>query len=74
MIHLKGDHSMNLDEVSDQNLNLLERLSRELLDAMRRAKLLDSPLAQALTQFEREAGDARRSRFDSKPGSEYRGY
>jgi hypothetical protein len=64
---------MNLDTVSDKNLQELERLSRELLLLMRKANLKDDLLVEALYRLERQAGDTRRERFDSA-NQEYSGY
>ncbi|HLV36814.1 MAG TPA: hypothetical protein VKY59_16945 [Spirillospora sp.] len=64
---------MNLDTVSDKNLQELERLSRELLLLMRKANLKDDLLVEALYRLERQAGDLRRERFDAA-NQEYSGY
>jgi len=64
---------MNLDTVSDKHLHELERLAKELLETMRRAKLLDLPLTELLRVLESEAEKARRERFD-EVNPEYRGY
>jgi hypothetical protein len=64
---------MDLDSVSDKDLNELERLSRELLTLMGRAKLKNNILADMLDEFVRQAGEVRRSRFDASD-SKYRSY
>ena len=64
---------MNLDTVSDKQLHELERLAKELLEAMRRAKLLDQPIIELLRALESEAEKARRERFD-EVNPEFRGY
>ena len=64
---------MELDALSDKNLNELERLSRDLLAAMRKAKLSDSTLVNLLSTLERQAGEIRRARFDADD-SQYNGY
>jgi hypothetical protein len=64
---------MELDGVSDKQLQTLERLARELLVALRQAKLNDAPLAESLTQLELKAGQVRRERFDSAH-TEFHGY
>ncbi|MBE2271901.1 MAG: hypothetical protein IAE80_26945 [Anaerolinea sp.] len=64
---------MNLDGINQKDLNELERLTRELIAQMRKAKLTNEPLVDALAAFERELSDLRRERFDaSNPG--YKGY
>lgn len=64
---------MNLDTVSDKNLHELERLSKELIDAIRQAKLMDMPIVELLRNLEAEAEKARRRRFD-EINPEFRGY
>ncbi|MEO8606776.1 MAG: hypothetical protein ABI690_02765 [Chloroflexota bacterium] len=64
---------MNLETVSDKHLHELERLAKELLETMRRAKLLDSPLTELLRGLESEAEKARRERFD-EVNPEFKGY
>jgi hypothetical protein len=44
----------------------VERLAKELLLALRKAKLMDEPVFGALQTLEQEAGAVRRSRFDEK--------
>jgi hypothetical protein len=64
---------MNLDPLSNKQLGELERLARELLSALRDAKLQEEPVAEALRAFEREVGNTRRARFDES-NPEYHGY
>jgi hypothetical protein len=64
---------MELETLSDKNLNELERLSRDLLAAIRKAKLSDSTLVNLLSTLERQAGEIRRARFDAGD-SQYNGY
>ena len=64
---------MNLDTVSDKHLHELERLTKELLEMMRKAKLLDQPLTESLRHLETLAEKARRERFD-EVNPEFRGY
>jgi hypothetical protein len=61
---------MDLEPVSQKQVNELERLVKELLVAMRKARLQSEPLAENLRLFEQELGDLRRKRFDeANPGS-----
>ena len=64
---------MNLENVSQKQLGELERLTREIQVALRKAKLQDEPLHESLRQLEQELSEFRRKRFDSE-NSEYRGY
>jgi hypothetical protein len=64
---------MNFDEVSDKHLHELERLTKELLEVMRKAKLLDQPLTELLRELESQAEKARRERFD-EVNPQFRGY
>ncbi|MAS37223.1 MAG: hypothetical protein CL610_24695 [Anaerolineaceae bacterium] len=64
---------MNLDTVSAKDLQEVERLSRELLAVMRKAKLLDLPVVEMLQQLESKAGQERRERFDAAD-SKYNGF
>jgi hypothetical protein len=62
-----------LETVSDKHLHEMERLTKELLRVMQKAKLRDLPIVELLRQLESEAEKARRERFDAvNPG--YRGY
>ncbi|RMF81085.1 MAG: hypothetical protein D6737_06100 [Chloroflexi bacterium] len=64
---------MDFEPVSQKELNNIEYHVRELLAAMRKAKLQNSPLGQSLRAFEQELGKVRRERFDAV-NSEYNGY
>jgi hypothetical protein len=64
---------MNLETVSDKHLHELERLAKELLEIMRRAKVLDQPLTEMLRSLESQAEKARRERFD-EVNPEFKGY
>jgi hypothetical protein len=64
---------MNFDEVSDKHLHEIERLTKELLEVMRKAKLLDQPLTEMLRELESQAEKARRERFD-EINPQFRGY
>jgi hypothetical protein len=61
------------ETISDKNLHELERLTQELLEIMRKAKIQDAFLSEALTQLHQEASDARRNRFDAR-SPKYTGY
>lgn len=62
-----------LETVSDKHLHEMERLTKELLQVMQKAKLRDLPIIELLRQLESQAEKARRERFDAvNPG--YRGY
>lgn len=63
---------MNLESLSPKQLNELEHMVRELLAALRKAKLHQEPLAEALRKAEEELGALRRERFDSQ--NPYPGY
>jgi hypothetical protein len=64
---------MNLENVSAKQLNEVERLTRDLLAALRKAKLQNEPVAESLRQLEIELGQMRRSRFDNA-NPEYHAY
>jgi hypothetical protein len=64
---------MNLETISQKQLNELEHCVRALLDTMRKAKIQNDPLAESLRSLEQELGEARRERFDSV-NSEYQSY
>lgn len=62
-----------LETVSDKHLHEMERLTKELLRVMYKAKLRDLPLIELLHELESVAEKVRRERFDAvNPG--YRGY
>jgi len=64
---------VSLEHISPKHLNDLERSVQDLLATMRKAKLRDEPLQEALSVLEQKLGEARRARFD-EANSEYRGY
>ena len=64
---------MNFENVPNKHMNELELLTRKLLVAMRKAKLQNESLEQALRSFEQELEDTRRKRFDTA-NSEYHTY
>jgi hypothetical protein len=61
---------MNLEIISQKQLNALEHCTRELLIAMRKSKLQNIPLFETLKSLEHELGEARREQFDAT-NSEY---
>jgi hypothetical protein len=63
----------NLDAISTKNLNEMERLTRELMAVIRKSKLENEALVEALRQFEIEVGNLRRVRFDAA-NPEYHAY
>jgi hypothetical protein len=65
--------TMDFNSVGQKDLNELERLARELLLALRKAKLHNEPLGEALRAFEIEVGEVRRTRFDES-NPEYHSY
>ena len=69
----ESESTMNLEAVPDKQLHEMERLAKELVEVMRKAKLRDEPLAEALHQLEIQAGNLRRARFDAA-NPDYRGY
>ena len=64
---------MNFENVTQKQMNELELLVRDLLAAMRKAKLQNEPLEESLRLFEQELEDVRRKRFD-KANPEYHTY
>ncbi len=64
---------MNLDTASDKHIHEIERLARELLNAMRRAKYDDKALISALQDLETETSKLRRARYDAV-NSEFNSY
>ena len=64
---------MNLENLSQKQLNELERRVSELLNTMRKARLQNDPLIEALKLLEHELGETRRERFDAA-NSEYHTY
>lgn len=64
---------MNLNQLSDKQLQSVEQAALGLLAALRQAKLKDEPIVESLRQLEQEAGRVRRERFDVA-NPEFRGY
>ena len=64
---------MNLETLSQKQLNELEYCVRELLGTMRKAGLRNGPLVESLKLLEQELGEARRERFD-KANPEFQTY
>jgi hypothetical protein len=64
---------MNLESLSIKQVTEIERLTKELLLAMRKAKLQDTPVTEALRVMEQELGEIRRTRFDAA-NPEYHSY
>lgn len=64
---------MNLEMTSDKHLQYMERLAKELLEVIRRAKFQDPALIELLQKLEQEAGKTRRERFDES-NWEFKGY
>lgn len=64
---------MNFETLSTKQVNEIERLTKELLLAMRKAKLQDSPITESLRLMEQQLGEIRRTRFDAA-NPEYHAY
>lgn len=64
---------MNLDTLSNKQLQSIEQAALELLTLLRQAKVKDDPILEALRQLEQETGRVRRERFDVA-NPEFRGY
>ena len=64
---------MNFEEVNNKQLMDLERLGKELLEAMRKAKLGDDPFYKELAKMIEETEVTRRSRFDAADNG-YKGF
>lgn len=64
---------MNLDTLSNKQLQSIEQAALELLTLLRQAKVKDAPILEALRQLEQETGRVRRERFDVA-NPEFRGY
>lgn len=64
---------MDFETVSDKHLHELERLTKELLEIMRKAKLRDLPITGLLRELESQAEKTRRERFD-EVNPKFRGY
>ncbi len=64
---------MNFEEVSNKQLMDLERLGKELLEALRKAKLGDDPFYKELAKMIEETEVTRRARFDASDNG-YKGF
>ena len=64
---------MNLDTISDKDLQQLERLLGEILVIISQAKLQNEPEADTLRRLHVQMGDIRCARFDAVT-SGYIGY
>jgi hypothetical protein len=64
---------MNFESTSHTQLNALEHQVRDLLVALKKAKIENKPLTEALQSFEQMLGADRRERFDAV-NSEYKSY
>ena len=64
---------MNFEEVNNKQLMDLERLGKELLEALRKAKLGDDPFYMDLAKMIEETEVTRRARFDASDNG-YKGF
>ncbi len=64
---------MNFEEVNNKQLMDLERLGKELLEALRKAKLGDEPFYKELAKMIEETEVTRRSRSDAADNG-YKGF
>ena len=64
---------MNFEEDNNKQLMDLERLGKELLEALRKAKLGDEPFYKELAKMIEETEVTRRSRFDAADNG-YKGF
>jgi ribosomal 50S subunit-associated protein YjgA (DUF615 family) len=64
---------MSLETISRKQLNDLEQQVGQLLVTIRRAKLENIPLIEALQKLEQELEQSRHERFDAA-NSEYQSY
>ncbi|MEZ4668898.1 MAG: hypothetical protein R3E39_13405 [Anaerolineae bacterium] len=64
---------MNFDEVNSKQLQDIERLAKELLEALRRAKLGAEPFYKELSTVIEQTETIRRARFDATDDG-YKGY
>ncbi len=55
---------MNLETVSQKHLNILEQQVGQLMVTLRKTKLQNAPLLEALQQADLELQQFRRARFD----------
>lgn len=64
---------MNFEEVNNKQLMDLERLGKELLEALRKSKLGDDPFYKELAKMIEETEVTRRARFDASDNG-YKGF
>jgi ribosomal 50S subunit-associated protein YjgA (DUF615 family) len=64
---------MDLEMVEDKQLHELERLGKEFLNAMKKAKLTEEPLYHDISALVNEAEKMRRARYDEKD-NQYTGF
>ncbi|HEX2621977.1 MAG TPA: hypothetical protein VHL11_17595 [Phototrophicaceae bacterium] len=64
---------MDTETSVTRNLNNVERLVRDLLTALQKAKLMDEPVVEELRLLEAKLGQARRAHFDQN-NPEYTGF
>ena len=64
---------MNFDEVNSKQLQDIERLAKELLEALRKAKLGTEPFYKELSGLIEQTESVRRARFDATDDG-YKGY
>jgi hypothetical protein len=64
---------MKFEEVNNKMLMDIERLGKELLEALRKAKLGDEPFYKELAKVIEETEVTRRSRFDAADNG-YKGF
>jgi hypothetical protein len=55
---------VNFEAVNNKQLQDIERLAKELLDALRKAKLNDDPFYKELAKLVEQTEVTRRARFD----------
>ena len=65
--------TINLEKLSQKQLNELEQCVRELLSVLRKTRIANEPLVTSLTLLEHNLGEIRRERFDQS-NPEYQGY
>ena len=64
---------MNIEQMSPKYRNDLEQQTQQLLTTIRRAKLENAPLVEALNELQQELEQYRRKQFDSV-NTEYHTY
>ena len=61
----KGLKQMDFENISAKQRGEIEQQARQLLNTIRRAKLQNDSLVEALQQLELALGEARREQFDT---------